>query len=481
MASVQLSNQLFIAIFGMLLAALFASTVRASVYADEGDTHRYWLRSVGTRSLSLFAIAAVPWFGSWSALLGNVLFLVSAGYLALLFRSWRKPVSNRQRWFVILFPLTVGVAIETVRQFNPDFGIRMLLLGSASISITAWELTELRKHIQNDREPMLRVITAVVFIQVMLSISSVVSSMLFTDRRISYATENSSASMYVIWATIGIHFIIYFFIAAYIYQRAFRARLLAVREKNDVTRLLEERERLLASLIVSNRIATTGALSASVAHEISQPLTAATLKLALLKRQSGDQQNQTDTSADLIGDVLGHIHESREILNYLRQLFRQGPRELQRCRLDQLVASTISIMRANLNGVAIEVRSAAAQDVTAHIVEKEVQQVLVNLINNALDALATTEPDTRRIQIDITGDAERVMIAVADNGAGVRPELTDSLFELARTDKQDGMGIGLWLSRYIIEEHHRGRLFLDRDHAPGACFVIELPRMLTLH
>ena len=107
--------------------------------------------------------------------------------------------------------------------------------------------------------------------------------------------------------------------------------------------------------------------------------------------------------------------------------------------------------------------------------DREIQQVLINLINNSIDSLANIDDARKLITIEVTELAEGIRIIVSDNGPGIQSDLADSLFELARSSKPDGMGVGLWISRYMIEDHHRGRLYIEQGNMPGARFVIELP------
>lgn len=476
MIQTQAANQLFFIILGLVLTSLFASTFVSSLDTNAPSTRRFWLLSVGTRAASLFCAAAVPALGPLSAVVGNVLFIFSAGCLALLFHSWRAPVPNHGLAGVTGFALAVGLCIEFARAVNPSFELRMILLGSASLAISGWELFELRKKIQIDPNPQLKLIAGVVAVQVLLSLATVASSFFYADPRINFATDNGTTTMYVIWFTLGIHLVIYFFIGGYLYRRAWVGQQLAVEKKNEVVALLEERERLLSSLIVSNRIASTGALSASVAHEMSQPLTAAILKLEMLRHLTQAPAINGQYTYGLVNEVLDDIGRSKKVLEHLRSLFGQGPAKLETHDINQLIAQTIAIMRDRLEGLRIELQSVSSGVVKVDIIEKEVQQVLINLLNNALDSLDSLSDGEKRITVDVGEFDDVVRITVSDNGPGIQPELADSLFELARGNKPDGMGIGLWISRYIIEDHHRGKLYTDPAHTPGARFVVELPK-----
>ncbi len=474
MSDPQSVNQLFFTIFGLILACLFAGTF--NVGRSESVTRRFWLLSVGTRAGAFFAWAAIPLAGGVSVVLANGLFVFSAGCLALLFRSWRVPVGTRLFTSVTVLSLAVGIGMEILRQSHLDFSARMILIGVARLVMTGWTLAELMHPIRAERETSLRLVAATVLLQILLSIASIAGALLYVDRNIVYVTDNATRSMFLIWSTMGVHLVVYLFIGGHLFRRTLLRELVAVRQRDDVTALLQEREGLLASLIASNRIASTGALSASVAHEISQPLQATMLTLGLLRRAIDRPSGAKIDLRPLVIDAIAHLGRSKEVLDHLRSLFRQDAAPAQPCDLHELVSETVMLLQSRLNEAGVKLDCSPAPQVSAPIIRKEMQQVLINLINNAIDSLAGASTLQKAICITIRADAERATIEVADNGRGLQPGLADSLFELARSDKADGMGIGLWISRYIIEDHHRGRLYVNHRHAPGASFVIELPR-----
>lgn len=473
MSDPQTVNQLFFTIFGLILACLFVVTF--GVGRNESATRRFWLMSVGARAGAFFSWAAAPLAGGVAVVLANGLFVLSAGCLALLFRSWRVPVGQRLFARVACLSLAVGIGMEILRVLYPDFRARLFLFGCASLAMTGWTLAELAGRIRAEPDPSLRMIAATVVLQVVLSLGSLVSALLTVDRGIVYVTDNGTRSMIMLWCTMGVHLVVYLFIGGHLHRRALSRELAAVRQRDDVTALLQERERLLTSLIASNRIASTGALSASVAHEISQPLTAATMTLGLLRREIDRLAGASIDLRPIVLDAIAHLRRSSEVLDHLRSLFRQGAAPARHCNIHELVGETVMLMQSRLDEAGVTLNYSPVPQASASLIRKEIQQVLINLINNAIDSLAGRQAPDKSIGISVHQEAGHTLIAVTDNGQGIQPELSDSLFELARSDKPDGMGIGLWISRYIIEDHHRGRLYVDPRHAPGARFVIELP------
>ncbi len=476
MTEAQTINQLIFLIFGLIVTSLFVGTFRVGIDANGRATRGYWLLSLGTRAGAFFCWAFIPLLGPIGTVTANGLFIFSAGCLAMMFRSWRTPVSSSPMLLLGAFCVAIGITMELLRQSGTHFSYRMMTVGGASLAMSAWELSELLRKIRSESEPSLKLITGVVVLQMLLSGASIMSSILQVKQNIVFVTDNAPTSMGLIWLTMAIHLVIYLFIAGYLFRRALTRELAAIKERNDVTLLLEERERLLASLIASNRVASTGALSASVAHEMSQPLTAAMMKLGLLRRAIETPGSDHKQPLTLLSEAVENIGRSKDVLDHLRSLFRGTPPKLRERSLHELVMQTIALMQSRLDSAEIELSYTPNTNANAPIVEREIQQVLINLINNAIDSLTSTDRYGKKIAIEIEDQPDSVKLVISDNGPGVQPELFDTLFELARSDKSDGMGIGLWISRFMVEDHHRGKIYIDGSHAPGARFVIELPK-----
>ena len=250
----------------------------------------------------------------------------------------------------------------------------------------------------------------------------------------------------------------------------------AVAEKSAMKARLDERERLLSSLIAANRLTSSGALSESLAHELTPSLTATLTQLRLMKHILDNKKEPDRTLADLLDNVLKDTGRLQQILENVRDIFRQRPQNIKSCDLSQVVAQALIIMENRLKETHVRVIYPEGAPVHADIVEAKIQQVLINLLSNAVDALEPMTGSAKTIWIDVADVGERVIISVSDNGPGVSPELVDEMFDLTRSSEDRHKGLGLWISRHIVEARHHGRLWLDTLFTPGARFVMELPK-----
>ncbi len=476
MIDFQTLNQIFLTILSLILASLFASTVSMNQVVGSTDTAKFWRLSLGSRAAAYLLWAALPIAGPLCGAGANMLFIFSAGCLALLFRSWRTEVSREALLIVVLCALLVGGLHLVLQKAEGSYAMRLFATGCAGLLFSAWELIELLRHARKDREPLLRLIIGMVVLQKLLALTTVIATLHYTTGDQRFLTDNGTKSIYVTWCALSIHLIIYLIIGSYLYRKAIVSQRSAVSEKDKLKVLLNEREKLLSSLVAANRIASSGALSASLTHQLSQPMTAALMQLGLMKHLIEKKKEADPTLVDLLKNVLQDISQSKQILENMRAIFRQNPRNIKPCDPEQLVSQTITMIQRRLQESNVRLVYSTGHAVRIKVAEMEIQQVLINLLNNAIDSLELMAGQAKTMWIDISDTADNVIISVSDNGAGVPPELANEIFELAKSGKDGGMGIGLWIAKHIVEERHQGRLWLDTLYAPGARFVMELPK-----
>jgi PAS domain S-box-containing protein len=242
--------------------------------------------------------------------------------------------------------------------------------------------------------------------------------------------------------------------------------------KEAEAELLRER----AELAHVARVSTMGELAASVAHELNQPLGAilANAEAAELFLQQ-DPPALDDLRAILV-DIRKDDERAGEVIRRMRGLLRKHELERQPLEINTLVEDTLQLVSgdAALRGVSL---AADLAPVPLKVAGDRVhlQQVLLNLILNGMDALAGEPRERRQILVRTRlGAGDRVELAVIDSGHGLEPDKLPRLFEPFYTTKPNGMGMGLSIARTIIEAHH-GRIWAENHASGGAVFRIELP------
>jgi PAS domain S-box-containing protein len=224
------------------------------------------------------------------------------------------------------------------------------------------------------------------------------------------------------------------------------------------------------------RVSVLGELSGSIAHEINQPLTAilsnAQAALHLLAQESPDIAEIRDA----LEEIVHEDNRAGEVIHRLRGLLKKGERKMEYVNINDLVRSTVSLLHSELIGRDISLRlDLDHAPFLTHGDSVQLQQVLLNLIMNAMDAMATTPIAQRSIHISTAGpQAGMVDVLVRDRGPGVPVKENGRLFEPFYTTKEHGLGLGLTLCSTIIQAH-QGKLTLVNDQSGGAIAVFSLP------
>ena len=247
----------------------------------------------------------------------------------------------------------------------------------------------------------------------------------------------------------------------------------------DLAVLLAEREEIIRQLTLSNKSAGMGALVASFAHELNQPLTANLLHAELMQAKlEAAQREQVLPQLDLLHQVASAMvqdtQRAGDIIRKLRNLFRMSRGEYTPLKVDELVQDMLDLVQSKMKDADIDWQVQFDGELQLHGDATQLQQVILNLLNNAIEAL--TESGQPRSELRIRGKASGLFLdlEVEDNGKGIAPERADDVFSLFKTSKSQGMGVGLWLSRSIVEMHG-GRLTFQSEPGRGTVFTLRLP------
>jgi len=254
----------------------------------------------------------------------------------------------------------------------------------------------------------------------------------------------------------------------------------------DVTerrRADEERERLRqvqADLAHLSRVTTMGELTASLTHEIRQPISAAVTNaktcLRWLGRDDPDLPEAREAASRLVKDVT----RAADIIGRISLLFKKGELQRELVDVNELVREMIALLRSEANRYSISIRTELAEDLPKIMADRvQLQQVFMNLMLNGIDAMKeTTGGGELTIQSE-AGDGQ-LQISVSDTGVGLPREKADQIFRAFFTTKDNGTGMGLPISRSIIESHG-GRLWAAGAPGRGATFQFTLPATLAAH
>jgi len=255
--------------------------------------------------------------------------------------------------------------------------------------------------------------------------------------------------------------------------------VLLIPEGHDITerkQAEDEAQRMHLESAHVMRISTMGEMASGMAHELNQPLTALVSYCGTALQLARDMPSLPEGYIDILKRASGQAQRAGDVIRHLREFLSKGNNQKARFVLDDLVQGVIGFIYWGLHDSDIQITflpDLPGREVSANKVQ--IEQVLINLIRNSIEAIR--QAGISGGQVDIaTGLAAdgSIEITVADNGPGIAPAVADSLFDPYKTSKEGNMGMGLSISRSIIEAHN-GKLWTDEQHQPGALFGISLP------
>jgi signal transduction histidine kinase len=236
-----------------------------------------------------------------------------------------------------------------------------------------------------------------------------------------------------------------------------------------------EKEKLLIdSLVWANKTAATGALSASIAHELNQPLGAVQINSEFMKLQLSSGRLDEVLLKDLAEKIVSDNLRAGSIIQSLRSIFNEENPTANLIDLKDIVQSVLQITTPELSRRRINVKLDLASESIAHVNAPEIQQVILNVLNNSIQALSTSEQTHKEITIETSCQPAKVMLVIADNGPGISQERQSQIFELTASGKRSGMGLGLWLCKQIVTRNG-GTIMHQNIPTGGTRFLIQLP------
>ncbi len=246
----------------------------------------------------------------------------------------------------------------------------------------------------------------------------------------------------------------------------------------------EERERLRqaqSDLAHINRVTTMGELTASLAHEIKQPITAAVTNARTCLRWLGRDNPDVSEAREAASRIVTDVTRAADIISKISLLFQKGALQHELVDVNGLIREMIVLLRNEAGRYAISIRSELAEDLYPVMADRiQLQQVFMNLMLNGIDAMkdiSTARELTIRSQQVKDG---QLLISVCDTGMGLPPQQEEQIFSAFFTTKAHGTGMGLPISRSIIETHG-GRLWATSDPGRGASFHFALPCKVEIH
>jgi signal transduction histidine kinase len=236
-----------------------------------------------------------------------------------------------------------------------------------------------------------------------------------------------------------------------------------------------ELRKVQAGLAHVSRVTTLGELTASLAHEVNQPLAGVVSSADACLHWLAAQPPNVDKARRAIERITRDAKRASDVVARVRDLAKKAPLQRSCVDMNETVEEAISLTTRELSQNSVSLETQLGKDLPRVWADRiQLQQVILNLIVNACDALTMVEDELRKIFVSTASEVEGVVLTVRDSGFGIDPQEIEAVFEAFHTTKPGGMGMGLAVSRSIIEGHG-GRLWAEPNEPRGAMFKFIVP------
>ncbi|MDO9025491.1 MFS domain-containing histidine kinase [Zwartia sp.] len=424
----------------------------------------FWLGGMMLLGLSCFSFGVSPFTNRAFLALGNIALLCSYLALILQLRYWKSGQEKIPLVF-ILFAISYLPILELIRAFNPSYAYRSLVVHSVMCVLTtylAWSSSQL---FRKTKSPQLALLTLTFVIEAVCTfLRAVIPFAQPEAQTMNWFTEESWMNeLRWIWTTTNV--------VTYLSILAFQ-----LEKSTDQTELLRdvicEKDQLLRAATMVNRSQNASIISASIMHELRQPL--ATMLLGSTALHAALSDEQPDSSLlEFTSLIEKESKRSVDVMKKLEAIYTPDRSLFGRTSIPELIESSVNRLahRTEVTHVIIKKSYLSHTEVSGDPVQLET--VITNLISNAIKALSGQD-SPRLVSISVTEQDGFIHTEVKDNGPGIDPTILPNIWNLFVSKSEGGTGIGLWLSKTIISNHH-GELSARNLEGGGASFQFSIP------
>ena len=438
----------------------------------------YWMSSLLVNVVGLFIFGtgiitiqniANPEFNFTVA---NTFFYIATMLQALFCRSLNHEVSKRVKIAASVSVLIFIAVFDSMRLYGSFESRTAVMAGLASL-FYCWQIYELGKKRKSSPSKQLVYMQYANFAEMFFALGRflIMVASAFTIRQVDQIPH--LLILFTI-AQLVMNTLSYIAIGGYWAEQITIANINATNESQSTKALLQEREILIASLLKANKTASTGALSASIAHELNQPLGASGLNIQFLQKKLSEGELNPNLQGEVLDSLLADNQRAASIIRSLRSVFADEKMVSTKINLAELIDLVLTIARPEIVKQNIQMVLKLEENLFITANKGELQQVLLNLVINAIDALNLTENSNKLITIRGQHSGAGVQISISDTGSGIDENVQAHMFELLSTTKGSGMGIGLWLCKHIVMRHG-GSIWFESFPGKGTTFFVGLP------
>lgn len=438
----------------------------------------YWMNSLLVSILGLIIFGAgivtiedvaKPEFNFTVA---NTLLYIAIGLQAIFCYSLNQPISKILKIGFFISVILFLIVFEFMRVHS-TFEVRTTFMCMVASVFYIWQILEIRRKRKQISSNQLTYLQYASKAELFFAIGrmAILVAGTFTIRQVDQIPQ------FLILFTIAqlvMNTLSYIAIGGYWAEQITIANVKSHLENEEIKALLKEREALIGSLLKANKTASTGALSASIAHELNQPLGASSLNIQFLQKKLADGDLDPSVQSEILNTLLVDNNRAANIIRSLRSIFSEKHVVNSKVDLSDLIDTVLDITKPECIARNIQIILRLQPGLILQANAGEIQQVLLNLVNNSIQALENSSQGHKKLTIEGVHTEGGIRISVADNGDGITTDTQSQLFELLSSNKRNGMGLGLWLCKHIVTRHG-GSIWFESNLGGGAKFLVQLP------
>jgi signal transduction histidine kinase len=467
------ANETLFLIFSLLLSGLFISAIPYFRKRKVSNFNNIWLLALGLNILAFLCFASASTISRFLLTIANTSFFAGYFFLGLFSRAINQGSTQFLTRVSPLIFLVFACVFEYMRQ-SSTFQYRVLFVVSVLIVCLIWILIELYSARKKTPYIQLDFLILTTFAELLLGVIRLWIVLSDTTTGNINLMEEPFASSIVRWLAVS------FTVLSYVSILGFWAEILSqensknVEDNIRIKNLLTERESLIASLLKANKTVATGALSASIAHELNQPLGASNLNIQFLRRKLEGGLLSPEIGKEVLEALEFDNNRAATIVRSLRSIFTENHSQAEECDLADVISNVLDIVKPELKSKNIQIQLKMVEGLRVPMSSGETGQVILNLLNNAIQSLEDAKLSSRIIAIEAQRDGNFALFSIRDTGAGIPAEFKQNLFQLLNTTKQSGMGLGLWLCKHIVTRYE-GSIWYEDAVGGGAQFYFRSP------
>lgn len=470
----QYPNEIFFFVLFVLSSAILFSGISLFRNVPAKERPIIWFMAVGFCGLAFLCLSLASSVSLGLLSFGNAFLFLSYAYFGIFCISLVRTVPNTYKYYVPIAAIIFLLIFEYLRQ-NYAFRDRVIftLIGFfACVSSTL--LVIYYSKVKKTNQIILLI--SGIFIQAVFLIVMIV-------RFIFLYFDDSFLASKIYEESPIVTFVRWMWFSSLIFSSALTLGFFAeifLHEKNStlqesarVKSLLKEKEMLVYRALKLNKTMSTGALTASLAHELNQPIAAIGLNVESLKISIERGSKENKFQLEILDALKEEAQHASQIIQALRNIFIDNKNDLVTISVKDVIVNTLVHISPALKAADIKMQMDIDENLIIKVNPTEIEQVVLNLLNNAMYALSGSDQPHPLISVEVIRAGDYAHLAISDNGPGISSDLMPNLFNLFESSKKNGMGLGLWLCKYIVTRN-KGSIHCENTKG-GAKFVVIFP------